>query len=149
MAPHTARSTANWLLAWAEQNEAGMSNLKLQKVLYYAQGHYLGETGLPLFNDDIEAWVHGPVVRDVYHDLKRFGNADIDVDATVGDDFGWDDFRDVEQHLMRVWNTYGKYEAWALRNRIHSESPWKSTFEHGVRNLVIPTDSMRDFFAAA
>ncbi|MFV0458638.1 MAG: Panacea domain-containing protein [Actinomycetales bacterium] len=149
MAAHSAREIANWLLVWAEQNEATMSNLKLQKLLYYAQGHYLGAHGEPLFDEPIEAWAHGPVVRTVYHDLKRYGNGAIDVDAEVGDSFDWDDYRDVEQHLMRVWNTYGQFEAWALRNRTHREEPWKSTFEHDTKFLVIPLDSMRDFFAAA
>lgn len=149
MAQHTARQIADWFLAWGEQNEATMSNLKLQKLLYYAQGHYLGKHGTPLFEDEIEAWAHGPVVRSVYHDFKVFGNGAVDVDQSVSDDFDWDQFRDVEDDLMRVWNTYGKYEAWALRNRTHRETPWKSTFEHNAKYLVIPQEAMREFFAAA
>ena len=149
MTQHTARQIADWFLAWGERNDATMSNLKLQKLLYYAQGHYLGAHGSPLFTDDIEAWAHGPVVRSVYHDLKNFGNGDVDVDQALGDGFDWDNFRDVEADLMRVWNTYGKYEAWALRNRTHREAPWKSTFERGTKYLVIPQDVMREFFSAA
>lgn len=149
MTTHTARQIADWFLAWGQHNDAPLSNLKLQKLLYYAQGHYLGAHGAPLFHDDIEAWAHGPVVCSIYHDLKQFGNGPIDVDAVLGESFSWDDFRDVEDDLMRVWNTYGKYEAWALRNRTHREAPWKSTFEHGMKYLVIPQDAMREFFSAA
>lgn len=149
MTKHTARQVADWFLAWGDQNEATPTNLKLQKLLYYAQGHHLGAHGMPLFDDDIEAWAHGPVVRSVYHDLKRFGNGPIDVEDVLDADFDWDDFRDVEDDLIRVWNTYGKYEAWALRNRTHREAPWKSTFEHDKTYLVIPQDAMREFFAAA
>lgn len=148
MAAHEARKIADWFLAWGEQNEATMSNLKLQKLLYYAQGHYLGTHGSPLFDDDIEAWAHGPVVRSVYHHLKRYGNNAIDVDEVVGEDFDWDEFRDVEDDLMRVWNAYGKYEAWALRNRTHREAPWKDTFENDAKYLVIPQDAMREYFPA-
>lgn len=50
---------------------------------------------------------------------------------------------------MRVWNTYGKCEAWALCNRKRRDAPWKSTFEHGTKYLVIPQEAMREFFAAA
>lgn len=149
MATHTAREIADWFLVWGEQNEAAMSNLKLQKLLYYAQGHHLGSHGVPIFDDKVEAWAHGPVVRSVYHELKKFGNADIDVDEAVAEDFDWDDYRDVEADLVRVWNTYGKYEAWVLRNRTHRESPWKDTFEDGERYLVIPQDAMREFFASS
>lgn len=145
---YSAREVMTWLLAWADQNDASVSNLKVQKLLYYAQGHYLGKYGRPLFNDKIEAWAHGPVVPAVYRELKRYGNGAIDVDQVVDDNFDWDDFRDVEQHLMRVWNTYGEYEAWALRNRTHRESPWKTTFDEGARGLVISHQKMQDFFAS-
>ncbi len=50
---------------------------------------------------------------------------------------------------MRIWNTYGKFAALALRNRTHWEDPWRSAFEHSRSDLVIPQDSMRDFFADA
>ena len=62
MAKFRAREIAEWFLAWAEDIEADISNLKLQKLLYYAQGHYLARTGVPLFDDVIQAWAHGPVV---------------------------------------------------------------------------------------
>lgn len=146
-ANHTARQIAEWFLAWGEHNDAPLSNLKLQKLLYYAQGHYLGDHAKPLFEDEIEAWVHGPVVRSIYHFLKSSGRGPIDVDKVVGDDFNWDSFRDVEEDLMRVWNTYGKYEAWALRERTHREDPWKSTFDHEARYRVIPKEIMQKFFA--
>ena len=149
MTKHTARQVADWFLAWSEHNDATLSNLKLQKLLYYAQGHYLGAHGEPMFDDSIEAWAHGPVVRSVYHDLKQFGNEPIDVDVALDDDFAWDNFRDVEDDLMRVWNTYGHYAAWALRNRTHREAPWKSTFEQDKKYLVIPQEAMREFFATA
>lgn len=147
MASHTARDVAKWLLAWADHNEATLSNLKLQKLLYYAQGHHLGKYRSPLFDDAIEAWAHGPVVPTVYHEFKAYGNAAIDVDTVVDDGFNWDDYRDVEDLLQRIWNTYGQYEAWALRDRTHREGPWKTTFEHDVKHLVISHDALRDFFA--
>ncbi len=64
-----------------------MSNLKLQKLLYDAQGHYLGGHGQPLFEDPIEAWVHGPVVPSTYYERQRYGSGNVDVHVEVGDDF--------------------------------------------------------------
>ncbi|MFD2419431.1 Panacea domain-containing protein [Amycolatopsis pigmentata] len=66
-AHYNASTVAKWFVAWAEaDDEATLSNLKLQKLLYYAQGHYLALTGRPLFDDEIQAWSHGPVVPAVY-----------------------------------------------------------------------------------
>src|SRR5271165_1232342 len=57
------------------QPEAGdtISNLKLQKLLYYVQGYHLAFYGSELFPDPIVAWQYGPVVEGVYHNFKRFG----------------------------------------------------------------------------
>ena len=64
MAKHTAAEAAKWFLARNRitAEEAGgeyISNLKLQKLLYYAQGCFLAVTGKPLFSDPIVAWQHG------------------------------------------------------------------------------------------
>jgi hypothetical protein len=58
---YPAMTIAKWFVAWAEAGDADadLSNLKLQKLLYYAQGHYLARTGTPLFPETIEA---GPTV---------------------------------------------------------------------------------------
>ena len=52
----------------------GISNLKLQKLVYYAQGFYSAMFDKPLFNNTISAWIHGPVVEDLYHDYKQYGS---------------------------------------------------------------------------
>ena len=57
----------------AAGDESDMTNMKLNKLLYYAQGIHLARTGHPLFRDQIEAWQHGPVVPSVYQQYKEFG----------------------------------------------------------------------------
>lgn len=54
-------------------DEAYITNLKLNKLVYYAYVEAL-RSGYKLFCDDIEAWQHGPVVADVYHAFKRYGH---------------------------------------------------------------------------
>ena len=60
-------------------NEQGdmMTNLRLQKLLYFAQGWHLARYGKPLFDDDIEAWQYGPVVPSVYNAYKQYGRGGI------------------------------------------------------------------------
>ena len=50
-----------------------ITNLKLQKLLYYAQGYYLARKNDPLFKEDFIAWEHGPVIRKVYDEYKKNG----------------------------------------------------------------------------
>ncbi|HUZ03805.1 MAG TPA: type II toxin-antitoxin system antitoxin SocA domain-containing protein, partial [Acidobacteriaceae bacterium] len=60
---HTSASDiAKYFIASFQKKNKAISNLKLQKLLYYAQAWHLALYGSPLFSDSIEAWVHGPVV---------------------------------------------------------------------------------------
>ena len=55
----------------AEGNQELMSNLKLQKMLYYEQGFHLAAFDTPLFDENIEAWMFGPVVPEVYENMQN------------------------------------------------------------------------------
>lgn len=102
--------------------------------------------GVPLFNERMEAWAHGPVVVDIYHELKKYGKSPIDPDTFISDDFNWDDYRPVEDTLIEVWNKYGPYSAWALRNKTHTESPWKKNFVEEERGLEVSDADLKEYF---
>ena len=62
---------AKYFLYLDNTNEGdGVSNLKLQKLVYYAQGYYSAIFDNPLFSNEISAWTHGPVISDLYHEYK-------------------------------------------------------------------------------
>ncbi|MDH6290870.1 Panacea domain-containing protein [Rhodococcus opacus] len=145
---YRAIEIAKWFVAWAENIDAEVSNLKIQKLLYYAHGNYLAKTGEPLFHDGIQAWAHGPVVPTVYHEFKTFGSNPIDPDVALDDSFNWDDFQDVEPFLLGIWDRYGSLAAWALRERTHREAPWKESFDEDSWNNAITDRQLRDFFSA-
>ncbi|WP_458690543.1 Panacea domain-containing protein [Nocardia tengchongensis] len=124
--------------------DAEVSNLQVQKLLYYAQGHSLATSGRPLFDEPIEAWADGPVVADLYHDLQLFGHDPIDVSLFVPE-WDWDDFDPVESILTSTWDTYGSLATPAARDNLHLESPWRETLE-ATGNNVIPLDRLGSFF---
>jgi uncharacterized phage-associated protein len=143
MAQYSALQIAKWFTAWANSNDADLTNMKLQKLLYYAQGRYLAETEKPLFDDEIEAWSHGPVVPSVYHAFKDNGPGDIPPAA----DFEFSSIdRDTTKFLQKIWNTYGGIATWKLRNMTHNEDPWAKRFADAEKNVVIPKDALRDWF---
>lgn len=145
MGKYDAMTVAKWLVAYADADDADISNLKLQKLLYYAQGHFLASKGQPLFDDPIQAWSHGPVVPDIYHAFKKFSSGDVQLDE--GDKFTFDSVDDdTTQFLLGVWDKYARFSAWGLRNMTHNEPPWKDAFD-GNRNVVIPLGSIQRYFA--
>jgi len=138
----SARDVALFFACKAD-DEAGdsITNLKIQKLLYYAQGAHLAIHGKPLFDQQIEAWAHGPVVPDVYQELKAFGSSSIQVEGMCE---AFDRLDEREQSVVNeVYDVYGQYSAWKLRDMIHQEPPWVDT-ENGK---VIGLDSMKQFFS--
>lgn len=129
MSKHTASQIAKWFLAHNrmvsyDEGAEYISNLKLQKLLYYAQGCSLALYGEPLFDDPIVAWQHGPVVESVYHEYKSNGANGIPFE----DDFDFTRFTQRENELLdEVYDTFGQYSAWKLRNMTHNETPWRVT----------------------
>jgi uncharacterized phage-associated protein len=145
VAPYPALTIAKWFIAWAEAEGEELSNLKLQKLLYYAQGHYLAERRQPLFCDEIQAWSHGPVVPQVYHEYKNFGSANITLPDT--DPFTWEEVdAETAEFLGKVWNTYGGYSAGRLRNMTHEEPPWQRYWREDKRGIAIPVRDLEDHF---
>jgi uncharacterized phage-associated protein len=145
-APYPALTIARWFIAWAEATAEELSNLKLQKLLYYAQGHYLADHRTPLFTGEIQAWSHGPVVPVVYHEFKDSGSSSIILGSS--DPFTWDEVdKDTAGFLGKVWNTYGGFSAGRLRSLTHQEPPWKRHWRPDERCTVIPANEIREYFA--
>jgi uncharacterized phage-associated protein len=100
-----------------------ISNLKLQKLLYYCQGVNLAVYKQPLFKEDLFAWQYGPVVSEVYHKYKTYGSSSINENI--------DDLIDIdtqsEDLIKEVYEVYGQYSALKLMNMTHKESPWNET----------------------
>lgn len=82
----------------------------------------------------------------MYHAYKGYGRGPIDADAALGDDFTWDNFTEIEDYLVDIWDRYGSLAAWALRERTHREAPWKDTFD-GTQNVQISDEAIRSYFA--
>lgn len=132
---------AQYFLAKADEDAGDlMSNLKLQKLVYYAQGFALALLDRPLFPEPIEAWVYGPVVPALYHEYKGFGSGPIP--SPVSLDFEKYD-QEARELLDEVYATYGQFAAWKLRNMTHDEPPWRDTPE----GWVITHEALRDYFS--
>lgn len=124
---YSAETIANWFLSNIDRESGdSITHLKLQKLLYYAQAWYMvlteNESEPILFEEKIEAWTHGPVVREVYNKYSemRYNSIPSPNDNVVLDE-------ETEEILQEVLRVYGKYEAKYLEELTHQEDPWKIT----------------------
>jgi len=142
----TASEVAMYFISSFQKKNKEVSNLKLQKLLYYAQAWHLALYGNPLFRDPIQAWVHGPVVPSVFRQYKDYAWRPITQEVKA------DAPSDLAFHLKEVTRVYGEFDATTLERMTHQEGPWKeargSLAPDEPSNRVITHESMKNFYHA-
>lgn len=134
---------ANYFLVLVDR-EAGdtLTQLKLQKLIYFAQGISLALLKKPLFDEAIEAWEHGPVVRSL---RKAFGNLK-DGPIPLPGEMDFDIYTNRQKALIyKIYTTYGEHSASFLRNLSHTHSIWQQALRN-PKNQIIEKDKIQKFF---
>lgn len=148
MSAKAAVVIANHFLALAHRDQRPVSPLKLQKLLYFAQGYHLGITGQPLFDEPIEAWKFGPVVASVYREFKQFGSSAIDGSRAK---IAFDDHEPLGTFLQRIWTMFKDWNPIALSELSHREGgPWDRAVKVAGKmsqHLRIPEEFMIEYFS--
>ena len=131
---------ANWFLA-----KERMTHKKLQKLCYYAQAWSNAICPQPISDAEFEAWIHGPVCRELYNRYRDYGFDYIPQHTPV------DVFTKEEKSLLEdVWETYGDMSANGLEALSHSEPPWqKARLGYAPNdncNVVISASDMAEYY---
>ena len=142
-----AVDVANVIIRVAHETGKTISNMKLQKLLYLAQGIHLAlKNDTPLFADSIEAWKYGPVIPSVYHKFKIYFSGDIPVTHPFASGTATLD-EDQLKLVRKVVDLYGGLSAISLSNFTHlQESPWFSVYNAKTFSAEIPTSSISTYF---
>lgn len=149
---------ARFVVNYCNKKGYEISNLKLQKLLYFIQADYLSDDrSMPCFNEEIQAWNFGPVIPEVYHEFKMYGSGNIPtIDSYLICDyenfeFGRRKFNEsviLPEDRMRIGSaldSLSKYSATTLVNVTHNQKPWRDAY-NGQMNQIISKDSMREYF---
>lgn len=137
MAVTTLNDVADYLLHFAQEHGDVMTPLKLQKMVFYADAWYMAlNAGSELIPEQFEAWVHGPVARDLY---ARF--ADYKWQPIAEDIICPDLPERVKNHLDEIYDVFGGFTAYELEQMTHQEKPWMIAREglpmdEPCRNLI-------------
>ena len=118
--------------------------MHLQKMIFFAHAAYLKQTKKPLFLDPVVAWQHGPVIEQIYHDLKQYGSGVVTDEIVVvkpaenKKGFPYCFFTPTIQpndteicdYLNQVWDALSDVETWRLRALSHAkDGAWYKTLE--------------------
>lgn len=136
------------------QNYGPMSHLKLQKLLYYIDAYHLAYFDKPVVEENFEAWVHGPVCREVYNSLrdKSLLYAELGFDnetnptATIESELTQDQITLINDVLSEL----SQWTGFQLESATHKELPWieaRKGFGPADRcDAIISKETMRDFY---
>ncbi len=148
---------ARYVINYINSKGNVISNLKLQKVLYFIQAAFLVEKGIPCFDEELEAWDFGPVVPSVYHAYKKFGAGYI---PSINNYFqfssdifecrfvDYDNSIIYDEDKLLINNMVDQcinYSASQLVDITHHQSPWKNAYIP-YSNNIITKESLYEFF---
>ena len=150
-----------YIINYSNREDYGVSNLKLQKLLYFIQVYFLmnSKENEPCFGERIEAWDFGPLVPVAYHEYKQYGSTDIppvesyidfDVDnpwSASMTEYDEDCICDEDKKLINaVVKKLADYSATDLVDITHRQAPWKDVYVQHENN-EITIDSIRKYFS--
>lgn len=140
------------VISYIFNNLEEVTPLMLQKLLYFIQGVSLAIYHTAMFDEDCEAWVHGPVYPGVYSMFRDFKYNPIEDTrfAILKNTKGH--LTDAQMHVIDlVTQTFGAYSGKTLEGITHKESPWQSAREgyaDGIpSNVIIPKDDIKLYFS--
>lgn len=119
----TCADVADYFIYLSNQTGETITNLKLQKLVYYAQAWHLANYNKKLFGENFQAWIHGPVIPELYSEYKKFGHLAIQKEI---------DFKKLSKkinkktltYLNEVARVYMPCGAYQLEMMTHKEDPW-------------------------
>ncbi|MCF3941557.1 Panacea domain-containing protein [Oceanobacillus alkalisoli] len=158
---YRAMQIANYIIHLALRGNIDVTNLHLQKILYYLQAESLYRTGDPLFGDNIGKWRLGPVVPNVYHEYKEYGSQPI---RGIAEEIVFDEetmevefiqfnvneiSEDTKGAIEQPIITLLRQNAFDLVDRTHEHNPWseyRERIENGERGLEYTNEEIQEYF---
>ncbi len=147
---------SRYIINYGRDNNCNVSNLKLQKLLYFVQAEFLVSENRPCFEEKIEAWAFGPVVPKAY--FEYMNNAGLEIPKItkfyeVTSNFEvkeciFDETIIAEkdrESIRKVMDYFKDWSAWAMSELTHQQAPWKDVYEVNKKN-EITLEAIKGFF---
>lgn len=147
-----------YVIEYSNDKDYGISNLKLQKILYFIQAYCLIVRGKRCFREKIIAMDFGPVVLEAYREYIQYSSGDIPTIKTYIDfdeeniwnseicDYDEDIISEKDCKLINeVIDKFKEYSATELVALTCSQKPWLSAYGCG-KGTEITIESLKEYF---
>lgn len=158
---NNALDVARYVINYSNKKKYGVSNLKLQKIMYFIQAYFLTAEidSSPCFSERIEAWDFGPVVPEVYHEFKQYGSGNIPTITSYilfdqnniwnshREEYNSDVLSEKDRKMIEaVVDSFSDYSASDLVDLTHRQAPWRNAYVP-YQNNEITKESIRRYFS--
>lgn len=148
---YSVDTVSRYIIDYCDKHFGGVSNYRLQKLLYFVQVEFIKETGQAAFKEEIEAWSFGPVVPEIYRKYKVFGREDISLAIFNEDDVSNKIKNDDKIIINNVLDKASNKPTAELVRISHIQKPWQDAYAYtklmGVG--IISKESIREYFVGA
>lgn len=157
---YDGRAVANFVLDVCEQRQRPITNLALQKIVYFCHAWTLIDFGHPLVKHKFEAWEYGPVLPYLYRAFKEFDRSAITTRANAIEPVtgslqrvSYDFDAETSSFITKIVDFYSRMRAGDLVELSHAEGgPWHRVWYHDGQvnpGMRIENDSISDFYSKA
>ena len=140
---YSALEVAKYIISSCCESGTPISNLKLQKLLYFIQGEFFKVKGQPAFEDDLSAWQLGPVVSSVYYEFCVYAGTPIlnTYHTKICDD--------DKVIIDTVVSNKKDMPAWKLVDETHQiGTPWHKIYNEKGNRSIIPKYLIAEHFSS-
>jgi len=140
---YSALDIAKYIVDYTRDTGSEMTNLKLQKLLYFIEAKFMKENkGASLFYNELEAWDYGPVVEEVYSYYKGNVNRPISFNFSSKVEFT----QEEEKTIKEVVDHFRDIDQWTMVKRTHEEGgPWVEYYKPEIKP-IIPKKAVRNYY---
>lgn len=154
---YKALDIARYVINFCNAKNLSISNLRLQKLLYFIQANFILHNHKPCFDDTIECWKYGPVVPNVYSTFRTYGSDSIPtIEKILIFNFSkskieWETFNfefdnELDKALVEDVIMQAKNKTTSeLINISHNQSPWRDNYKEGYKR-ELPIEDMYKYF---
>jgi len=127
-----------------------VTQMKLQKLVYFAQGVHLAKYHKPLINETFQAWMYGPVIPEIYQDFKLYGSRPIINTADFTPSATHKPPRLDDQAIDTInysWAVLKHFSAMSLSNWTHrADGPWSKVYDPDEKSTPIHNEDIKHYF---
>lgn len=138
---YNAHEIASYVINWCHEHGFLITNLKLQKLLYFLQGENCRIRHTRLISNDFYAWQLGPVIPEVYYEFAIYSSSVIP-EQQCSTNLSSEELSIIDQILLK----YAPKSTWNLVDISHSQDPWKYNYQVFGDRSLIPYKSIENYY---